>query len=99
MEIISIVPIKTVDVDTAVRFYKSHLKAVSDYQKRNLEKMRTKNKAFNEKIKVHDKEKYEKYLAKKREHYYNVRKPKREAEKLAKNSIAHEEPKNEISQT
>jgi hypothetical protein len=91
--------IKLVDVDTAVRFYKAHLKAVSEYQKRNLDKMRTKNKAFNEKIKVHDKEKYERYLAKKREHYYNVRKPKREAEKLAKNSIAHEESKNEISQT
>ena len=65
METIATDPIKPIDVDAAVRFYRAHLKAVSEYQRRNLEKMRTKNKDYNEKIKVHDKEKYEKYLAKK----------------------------------
>jgi hypothetical protein len=67
----------------AEKLYKSHLKNVSEYQKRNPEKMREKCKKYNDKIKA-DPEKLEELRRKKREYYINVIKPKKEAEKLNK---------------
>jgi hypothetical protein len=74
----------TLNLEAAERFYRKHLKHVSEYQKRNVEKMRVKNRDFNQKLKESDLERYERYLAKKREYYYTVRKPMLEAQKKAK---------------
>jgi hypothetical protein len=65
----------------AERFYRNHLKNVSNYQKRNPEKMREKNKKFNDKLKEENGDKYQSRLSKQREYYQTVVKPKREAEK------------------
>lgn len=65
----------------AERFYKNHLKNVSNYQKRNPEKMREKNKKFNTKLKEENGDKYQAKLLKQREYYQTVVKPKREANK------------------
>lgn len=40
----------TVDVETAVRYYKNHLKNVLDYQKRHPERMREKNNEYNKRF-------------------------------------------------
>jgi hypothetical protein len=83
-----------IDPEIAIRYYKNHLKTVSEYQKRNPEKMRIKNNAWNAKIKETDPVKYQAILDKKRDYYLNVRKPKLDAaRKLAK---AQPEPINEI---
>ena len=65
----------------AERFYRNHLKNVSNYQKRNPEKMREKNKKFNDKLKEENGDKYQSRLSKQREYYQTVVKPKREADK------------------
>jgi hypothetical protein len=72
------------DIDNltpAEKLYKCHLKNVSNYQKRNPEKMREKCKKYNERIRA-DPEKLEELKRKKKEYYINVIKPKKEAEKL-----------------
>lgn len=63
----------------ADRYYKSHLKRVSDYQKANPEKCRKKCKKYNEKIKE-DPEKYQILLAKRREYYHKNKLPKIETD-------------------
>lgn len=67
----------------AENLYKLHLKAVSNYQKKNPEKMREKCKKYNEKIR-NDPQKLEELKRKQREYYNNVVKPKKEAEKMKK---------------
>jgi hypothetical protein len=70
-----------IDAETAIRYYKMHLKTVSDYQKRNPEKMREKNNAWNKKVKETDPVKYQAILDRKRAYYLNVRKPKLDSAK------------------
>lgn len=60
----------------AEKYYQNHLKNVSNYQKRNPEKMREKNKKHNEKIKIEDPDKYQARLERSRNYYKNVVKPK-----------------------
>ena len=55
----------------AEKMYKNHLKNVSNYQKRNVEKMREKNKIYFLKIKTEMPEKYNAMLLKKKEYYNN----------------------------
>jgi len=76
-----------IDVETAIRYYKTHLKNVSDYQKRHPDRMRAKNKEYNQKVKENNPEKYQEILAKKKEYYHSVRKPKLAAERASKNVI------------
>jgi len=70
-----------IDTEVAIRYYKNHLKTVSEYQKRNPEKMRIKNNAWNKKIKETDSIKYQAILDRKRAYYLTVRKPKLDAAK------------------
>ena len=63
----------------ADRYYKSHLKRVSEYQKANPEKCREKCKRHNERIKE-DPEKYKAFLEKKREYYHKNKLPKIETD-------------------
>jgi hypothetical protein len=65
----------------AEKYYQDHLKRVSEYQKKNPEKMRAKNKKFNDKVRETDPEKYQQKLEKSRNYYNTITKPKREAEK------------------
>lgn len=58
----------------AERMYKNHLKNVSNYQKRNADKMREKNKLYFLKIKAEMPEKYNAMLLKKKEYYNNKKK-------------------------
>ncbi len=60
----------------AERMYKAHLKNVSNYQKRNKEKISQKQKDYNEKLKIEFPDRYFDLLQKKKDYYYNVRKPK-----------------------
>lgn len=60
----------------AEKYYRNHLKNVSNYQKRNPEKMREKNKKHNDKIKIEDPDKYQARLERSRNYYKNVVKPK-----------------------
>jgi len=62
----------------ADRYYKSHLKRVSEYQKANPEKCREKCKKYNQKVKE-DPEKYKQLLEKKRMYYHNTKLPKIES--------------------
>ena len=84
-----------IDPEIAIRYYKMHLKTVSDYQKRNPEKMRAKNNAWNKKVKETDPVKYQAILDRKRAYYLNVRKPKLDAAKQQLKSQS--ETVNEIS--
>ena len=63
----------------ADRYYKSHLKRVSDYQRANPEKCREKCKKYNQRIKE-DPEKYEQLLEKKRAYYHKNKLPKIETD-------------------
>lgn len=72
-----------VTITPAEKYYKNHLKNVSNYQKRNPEKMREKNKKHNDKLKIENPEKYHARLEKSREYYKNVVKPKILASKQA----------------
>jgi hypothetical protein len=83
----------TVEVETALRYYKNHLKNVSEYQKRHPDKMREKNREYNKRIREEHPEKYHELLAKKKEYYQTVRKPLLDAKK--KSSPKNDEPVNE----
>ena len=61
----------------ADRHYRNHLRNVSNYQKRNKEKMRIKQKLYLESLKTNNPEKYQNYLAKKRKYYFDVVKPRK----------------------
>jgi len=76
-----------IDTEAAIRYYKNHLKTVSEYQKRNPEKMREKNNAWNAKVKETDPVKYQAILDRKRAYYLNVRKPKLDAAKQQLKSL------------
>jgi len=67
----------------AEKMYQNHLKNVSNYQKKNPEKMKIKCLRYNEKIRS-DPEKYEELKQKKKEYYLNVVKPKNEEKKRSK---------------
>jgi hypothetical protein len=71
----------------AERMYANHLKNVSNYQKKNVEKVRQKNRAYNEKIKMEFPDKYFDLLQKKRDYYYNVRKPKMQKKNMEEEPI------------
>ena len=57
------------DIEISKNLYLKHLKSVSEYQKKNPEKMRQKNKAHYERIKL-DPVKYAHRVAKAREYYH-----------------------------
>ena len=69
------------NITPAERMYKNHLKNVSNYQKKNPEKMREKCRKYNERLKEEFPDKYKIVLEKKKEYYKNIRKPKIENEK------------------
>lgn len=79
----------------AERYYKKHLKNVSNYQKNNPEKMREKCKKYNERLKE-DPEKYQLALQKKRDYYMNVKRPQLQAAKLAKQASQDKQKSQEI---
>ena len=79
--------VKAVNIESAVKHYRSHLKAVSNYQKRNKDKMSVKCKNYMEKIKADDPERFEQILQAKRDYYYNVQKPKLLAKKNEKKNL------------
>lgn len=83
---------QTTTLTPAEKYYQNHLKNVSNYQKRNPEKMKKKNKKHNDKIKNEDPEKYQSKLLKQREYYQMVIKPKVQSTKKPA------EPKEELSQ-
>ena len=85
-------PEQTTTLTPAERYYQAHLKNVSNYQKRNPQKMREKNKKHNDKIKNEDPEKYQAKLLKQREYYQTVIKPKVQSTKKTA------EPEEELSQ-
>lgn len=68
--------ISTHELSAAEKHYIRHLKTVSDYQKRNPEKMREKNKSYMKKMKNDDPQKYQEFLEKRRKYYSEVVKPK-----------------------
>jgi hypothetical protein len=76
-----------VNLTPAEKYYKNHLKNVSNYQKRNPEKMREKNKKHNDKLKIEDPEKYKARLEKSRNYYQTVVKPKILASKQANEEL------------
>lgn len=82
------------ELSPAERFYKRHIARVIEYQKKNPEKMREKCKKWNAKIKEEHPERYEAMLEQKRKYYQEVRKPKMEAERLAKKTAETEEDLN-----
>jgi hypothetical protein len=59
----------------AERNYKSHLKNVSKYQKKNADKMKEKQIRYLEKMREAP-ERYDEFLKKRREYYKNVLKPR-----------------------
>lgn len=75
----------------AERYYQNHLRNVSAYQKRNLDKMRVKSKKHMDKIKVEAPEKYEIKLQRSRDYYQNVTKPKAMASKQQQQQTQSEE--------
>jgi hypothetical protein len=81
-------PEEILSLTPAEKYYKNHLKNVSNYQKRNPEKMREKNKKHNDKIKNEDPEKYQAKLLKQREYYQNVIKQKKQLEKTTTEELA-----------
>jgi hypothetical protein len=81
-----------IDLSPAERFYRNHLKRVSEYQKSHPEKCREKCKKYNDRLKELRPDKYAETLQQKKDYYSNVRKPKlvaeREAKKQAKSQTA-----------
>jgi len=67
----------------AERMYLNHLRNVKNYQSRNPEKIKQKNKKYNENLKNENPEKYKEMLEKKKEYYKNVIKPKLEKMKMS----------------
>jgi len=70
-------------LSVADRFYNNHKLRVTEYQKKNPEKMRAKCKAYNERVKAERPDVYSVVLESKRKYYHEVVKPKREAKKKA----------------
>lgn len=66
--------------ESAIRYYLSHKKSMREYQQRNKNTSKDRNKKYLEKLKE-DPERYKAYLEKKREYYLNKTKPKLEAKK------------------
>jgi hypothetical protein len=66
------------ELTVAERYYLSHKKSMSEYQKRNKDKVNERNRLYLEKIKE-DPERRKAYLDKKREYYLNITKPKLDA--------------------
>ena len=77
------------ELTPAEKLYKTHLKNVSLYQKRNPDKIKIKCKRYLDNMKQNHPEKYQEKLQKQRDYYKNVRKPKLDALKSAK---SNEEP-------
>ena len=75
---IEIIEDNNVVMTPAERFYRNHLKNVSNYQKRNPEKMRQKNRTHAKKVKEEQPEKYKEMLEQKKFYYLTVIKPRRE---------------------
>jgi hypothetical protein len=63
------------NLSVAERYYLSHKKSMSEYQKRNKDKIKEKNKKYLERI-SEDPERRKTYLDKKREYYLKITKPK-----------------------
>lgn len=76
-----------INIESAVRHYKNHLKAVSNYQKTHKDKMADKCKKYMEKIKTDYPERYQEILQSKRDYYQNVQKPKLLAKKNEKKNL------------
>ena len=70
----------TTEMSVAERYYLSHKKSMSEYQKRNKEKVNERNRLYLEKIKD-DPERRKAYLEKKRDYYLKITKPKLDAMK------------------
>jgi hypothetical protein len=68
----------TTELSVAERYYLSHKKSMSEYQKRNKDKVNERNRLYLEKIKD-DPDRRKAYLEKKREYYLKKTKPKLEA--------------------
>jgi hypothetical protein len=68
------------EMTVAERYYLSHKKSMSEYQKRNKDKANERNRLYLKKIKE-DPERRQAYLDKKRDYYFNITKPKLEAKK------------------
>jgi hypothetical protein len=84
---------ETPQLTPAERMYKKHLENVSNYQRRNPEKMRAKYRSKMEAIKA-DPEKYEEYKRQRREYDKTFREKKKQA-KLDSDS-GGEEPSEEL---
>lgn len=67
------------NLSPAEKFYRSHLRRVSEYQKTHPEKCREKCKKYNARLKEEQPERYQQILQAKKDYYANVRKPKIEA--------------------
>ena len=83
-------------LSVAEKYYQNHLKNVSNYQKRNPQKMREKNKKHNDKLKNEDSEKYQAKLLRQREYYKAVVKPKIDAAKKKEPEVTPEESITEV---
>jgi hypothetical protein len=75
---------ENINVLSAIKHYKNHLKAVDNYQKRNKDKMALKCKNYMDKIKTEQPEKYAEILQSKKDYYQNVQKAKNQAKNQAK---------------
>jgi hypothetical protein len=62
------------EMTVAERYYLSHKKSMSEYQKRNKDKVNERNRLYLKKIKE-DPERRQSYLQKKREYYLKITKP------------------------
>ena len=69
---------------TAEKYYTAHLKRMSEYQKRNKDKIKEKNKNYLNRLKD-DPDRHKEYLEKKRQYYLTVTKPKLQAVKQQDN--------------
>jgi hypothetical protein len=74
------------EMSVAERYYLSHKKSMSEYQKRNKEKVNERNRLYLEKIKE-DPERRKAYLEKKREYYFKVTKPKLDSMKNQEQTV------------
>jgi len=84
---------ETPQLTPAERMYKKHLENVSNYQRRNPEKMRAKYRSKMEAIKA-DPEKYEEYKRQRREYDKTFRQKKKQAKKDS--DSGGEEPSEEL---
>jgi len=68
----------------AEKHYQNHLRNVSNYQKRNPEKMREKCKKYLDRLKE-DPEKYKEYQQQKRQYYLNKKEKRESADQKIEN--------------